>query len=75
MDAAVARLQRWRDGFARATGPSAADLVIQLRAALRGGIDTQVAIDAVDDWVADKGDEAAAPGQAATAVDALLGIV
>jgi L-cysteine:1D-myo-inositol 2-amino-2-deoxy-alpha-D-glucopyranoside ligase len=74
-DAAVARLERWREGFTRPAGPAAGDLVIGLRAALRGGLDTQVALDAVDDWAAADGDDAAAPGEAATAVDALLGIV
>jgi L-cysteine:1D-myo-inositol 2-amino-2-deoxy-alpha-D-glucopyranoside ligase len=74
-DVAVARLQRWRAGFARPAGPDARDLVVRLRAALRAGLDTQVALDAVDDWVAEDGADAAAPGQAATAVDALLGIV
>jgi L-cysteine:1D-myo-inositol 2-amino-2-deoxy-alpha-D-glucopyranoside ligase len=74
-DAAVARLERWRQSFTRPAGPAAGDLVIGLRGALRGGLDTQVALDAVDDWAAADGDDATAPGEAATAVDALLGIV
>jgi L-cysteine:1D-myo-inositol 2-amino-2-deoxy-alpha-D-glucopyranoside ligase len=75
IEAAVAQLDRWRAGFARASGPPAAPLFAALRAALRGGLDTPAALRAVDDWAAGSGNDAEAPHQGATAVDALLGIV
>jgi L-cysteine:1D-myo-inositol 2-amino-2-deoxy-alpha-D-glucopyranoside ligase len=72
---AMERLGRWRVGFGRDTGPTAVALIAQLRAALRAGLGTPRALDAVDEWVAADGDDAAGPASAAAAVDALLGIV
>jgi L-cysteine:1D-myo-inositol 2-amino-2-deoxy-alpha-D-glucopyranoside ligase len=75
IEPARARLDRWRAAFARPAGPAASDLVAALRHALRGGLDTPAALDAVDAWAAADGDDPAAPAAAATAVDALLGII
>jgi L-cysteine:1D-myo-inositol 2-amino-2-deoxy-alpha-D-glucopyranoside ligase len=75
IDTAAQRLRRWRDALGRSSGPAADGLVFSLRAALRHGLDTPAALEAVDVWAATDGDEAAAPTQVATAVDALLGIV
>jgi L-cysteine:1D-myo-inositol 2-amino-2-deoxy-alpha-D-glucopyranoside ligase len=78
INAAVARLDRWRAAFARPAGPPAAPLIDALRHALRNGLDTPAALDAVDTWAGTDGADgadAAAPKTAATAVDALLGIV
>jgi L-cysteine:1D-myo-inositol 2-amino-2-deoxy-alpha-D-glucopyranoside ligase len=74
IDDAIARLQRWRAGFGRPAGPMAVALVAQLRAALRGGLDTVAALAAVDTWVNAEGDDADGPKSAMTSVDALLGI-
>jgi L-cysteine:1D-myo-inositol 2-amino-2-deoxy-alpha-D-glucopyranoside ligase len=75
IDGAVARLSRWRAAFARPSAPSAAPLIASLRHSLRLGLDTPAALDAVDSWAAATGDDAAAPSEAAIAIDALLGIV
>jgi L-cysteine:1D-myo-inositol 2-amino-2-deoxy-alpha-D-glucopyranoside ligase len=75
IDDAVARLGRWRAAFSRTAGSSAEPLVAALRHALRNGLNTPAALDAVDAWVAGEGDDGHAPGAAAIAVDALLGIV
>jgi L-cysteine:1D-myo-inositol 2-amino-2-deoxy-alpha-D-glucopyranoside ligase len=75
IDAAVARLGRWRAGFARPSAAPADALVAALRHALRNGLNTPAALDAVDAWVAREGDDVPAPAAAATAVDALLGII
>jgi L-cysteine:1D-myo-inositol 2-amino-2-deoxy-alpha-D-glucopyranoside ligase len=69
------RLDRWRAAFARRTGAPASELVAQLRRTLRGGLDTAAALTAVDAWAAADGDDPRAPAAAATAVDALLGVV
>jgi L-cysteine:1D-myo-inositol 2-amino-2-deoxy-alpha-D-glucopyranoside ligase len=75
IDAAIERLGRWRDGFARPSGLPADGLVAALRGALRNGLDTPAALNAVDAWVVADGDDVQAAKTAATAVDALLGIV
>jgi L-cysteine:1D-myo-inositol 2-amino-2-deoxy-alpha-D-glucopyranoside ligase len=72
---AVERLARWRAAFSRDRGPTTVALVAQLRASLRNGLDTAAAIAAVDEWVSADGDDVQGPANAATAVDALLGIV
>jgi L-cysteine:1D-myo-inositol 2-amino-2-deoxy-alpha-D-glucopyranoside ligase len=74
IDAAIARLERWRAAFARPSAGSAVPLIAALRHALRSGLDTPAALDAVDRWAGTEGADAAAPRTAATAVDALLGV-
>jgi L-cysteine:1D-myo-inositol 2-amino-2-deoxy-alpha-D-glucopyranoside ligase len=75
IDAASARLGKWREAFARPTGPPADALIAAIRAALRSGLDTPAALDAVDAWAAGQGDDVQGPQAALTAVDALLGII
>jgi len=75
MALATRRLQRWRDGMARATAAPAQPVVDALRAELSDGLRTPAALDVVDRWVDDDGDDATAPAQVAAAVDALLGVV
>jgi L-cysteine:1D-myo-inositol 2-amino-2-deoxy-alpha-D-glucopyranoside ligase len=75
IDASVSQLDRWRAGFARPSGPPAEPLIASLRATLRAGLNTPAALHAVDDWAAGAGADTEAPHDAATAVDALLGIV
>ena len=75
LDPAVERLARWRAAFTRETGPTTVPLLARLRDALRNGLDAPAAMNAVDDWAANEGDDPAAPGEAAAAVDALLGVV
>jgi L-cysteine:1D-myo-inositol 2-amino-2-deoxy-alpha-D-glucopyranoside ligase len=72
---AVDRLARWRDAFTRSAATPAGPVVDALRAALSDGLRTPDALDVVDRWVGSDGDDAAAPGRMAAAVDALLGIV
>jgi L-cysteine:1D-myo-inositol 2-amino-2-deoxy-alpha-D-glucopyranoside ligase len=75
IDTAARRLARWREGFARSTGPAVDGLIASLRDALRHGLDTAAALESVDAWAAADGDDTRAPGDAAAAVDALLGII
>jgi L-cysteine:1D-myo-inositol 2-amino-2-deoxy-alpha-D-glucopyranoside ligase len=75
IDAAIERLAHWRKAFARPSGPPADVLVAALRTALRHGLDTPAALDAVDTWAGAEGDDVAGPTRAAIAVDALLGVI
>jgi L-cysteine:1D-myo-inositol 2-amino-2-deoxy-alpha-D-glucopyranoside ligase len=75
LDLATARLGRWRAAFAREAGPPAAALVEPVRAALRDGLRAPDALRAVDAWCGASGTDGRAPRAAATAVDALLGVV
>ncbi|MET0316381.1 MAG: cysteine--1-D-myo-inosityl 2-amino-2-deoxy-alpha-D-glucopyranoside ligase [Rhodococcus fascians] len=72
------RLARWRSAAALSSGPAAEDTVARLRQHLADDLDTPKAIDAVDGWatqaLAHGGTDSDAPGAAADAVDALLGI-
>jgi L-cysteine:1D-myo-inositol 2-amino-2-deoxy-alpha-D-glucopyranoside ligase len=74
IDTAVERLDRWRAAFARATAGAAGGVVEGLRVALRDGLRTPDALTVIDDWATSEGDDAAAPGPVAAAVDALLGV-
>jgi L-cysteine:1D-myo-inositol 2-amino-2-deoxy-alpha-D-glucopyranoside ligase len=74
LPAAVERLQRWRAGFSRPSGPPAAELIAGIRAVLRDGLRSHDALPLVDSWVGAAGDDPDAPAQAAVAVDALLGV-
>jgi L-cysteine:1D-myo-inositol 2-amino-2-deoxy-alpha-D-glucopyranoside ligase len=68
------RLETWREAVRRPAGPSGADLVEALRAALTNDLDTVSALRAVDAWAASDGDDPQAPALVRDAVDALLGI-
>jgi L-cysteine:1D-myo-inositol 2-amino-2-deoxy-alpha-D-glucopyranoside ligase len=72
---AIERLSRWRAAFSRPSGPTTVALIARLRDALRTGLDSAGAMDAVDDWAAAEGSDESAPAQAARAVDALLGVI
>jgi L-cysteine:1D-myo-inositol 2-amino-2-deoxy-alpha-D-glucopyranoside ligase len=76
---AQARLARWGEATALATGPDATDLVARLRTHLADDLDTPAALAAVDDWAAQAlaggGSDAEAPALVVTALDALLGVV
>jgi L-cysteine:1D-myo-inositol 2-amino-2-deoxy-alpha-D-glucopyranoside ligase len=71
---ATERLARWRAGFARASAAPTERLIAGLRAVLRDGLRSHRALPLVDDWVGVDGSDPAAPGEAAAAVDALLGV-
>jgi L-cysteine:1D-myo-inositol 2-amino-2-deoxy-alpha-D-glucopyranoside ligase len=71
---AVQRLAAWTGATARATAPDAGPLVRALREALADDLDTPAALEAVDRWSREDGDDATAPALAASAVDALLGV-
>jgi L-cysteine:1D-myo-inositol 2-amino-2-deoxy-alpha-D-glucopyranoside ligase len=72
---AVARLERWRRAFTRDEAPASSPLVAVLRRHLRHGQDTPAALDAVDEWAGREGTDTGSARAAATAVDALLGVV
>src|SRR5271166_6157008 len=78
LDAATARLHRWRTGTALHAAPDAVDVIARLRRYLADDLDTPNALAAVDGWVTDAleygGHDADAPKAVATAVDALLGV-
>ncbi|MEX2291997.1 MAG: cysteine--1-D-myo-inosityl 2-amino-2-deoxy-alpha-D-glucopyranoside ligase [Mycobacteriales bacterium] len=74
LTAGAARLASWRDGVNRRTGPSGAELVGGLRAALAADLDTTTALALVDAWCAGAGDDPGAPALVRDAVDALLGV-
>ncbi|CAN5524937.1 cysteine--1-D-myo-inosityl 2-amino-2-deoxy-alpha-D-glucopyranoside ligase [soil metagenome] len=78
LEAAQARLARWREATALPAGPDAADVVARLRTYLADDLDTPKALAAVDGWATDAlqygGNDAQAPTLVASAVDALLGV-
>lgn len=78
LDAATARLQRWRAATTLPAGPAADDVVARLRRYLADDLDTAKALAALDGWATDAceygGHDTAAPRLVATAIDALLGV-
>jgi L-cysteine:1D-myo-inositol 2-amino-2-deoxy-alpha-D-glucopyranoside ligase len=78
MLAAEDRLARWRDAVSRDCGPAAEETLQSMRNALANDLDAPAAVAAVDRWVERQltmgGDDSAATGLIARAVDALLGI-
>ncbi len=78
LDAATARLHRWRTATALPAGPDATDTVARLRRYLADDLDTPKALAALDGWSTDAleygGHDTTAPLAVAAAVDALLGV-
>jgi L-cysteine:1D-myo-inositol 2-amino-2-deoxy-alpha-D-glucopyranoside ligase len=85
LEQAEARLARWREAVSRPDAPSADALLAALRERLADDLDAPGALKAVDQWAeaalavadtsaADYVADPAAPGLAARALDALLGI-
>ena len=75
---AVQRLARWRSGICRPDGPSARDVLAEVREALADDLDAPRALRAVDRWVGQQqavgGEDTGAPGVLSRALDALLGV-
>ena len=74
VEAAGARLARWRAAFAAPAGPSADDLIERLRERISDDLDAPGAVRAVDAWVERTGSAVGAPAAVRDAVDALLGV-
>lgn len=78
LDEAVERLARWRAAVSRPDGPSAEQLLAEVRAALADDLDAPTALAAVDRWAeqqaATGGADTGAPGLVSRTVDALLGV-
>ncbi|WP_035851211.1 cysteine--1-D-myo-inosityl 2-amino-2-deoxy-alpha-D-glucopyranoside ligase [Kitasatospora azatica] len=78
LDEAVERLARWRAAVSRPDGPSAEQLLAEVRAALAEDLDAPAALAAVDRWAeqqaATGGEDIGAPGLVSRTVDALLGV-
>ena len=78
LDAATARLHRWREALSVNEGADAVATLAGVRAAVADDLDTAAALAAVDDWaertLAGQWDDATAPGLVARTVDAVLGI-
>jgi L-cysteine:1D-myo-inositol 2-amino-2-deoxy-alpha-D-glucopyranoside ligase len=75
---ARARLQLWTDAVAAASGPSADQLLIEVRASIANDLDTPSALLAIDRWATEQRDRGGADSTAPTLVrdlvDALLGV-
>ncbi len=78
LEAAVTRLDHWREAVACPAGAPARQAVGQLRAHLANDLDTAGALATLDAWATEtltgQGHDVDAPAMLATAVDALLGI-
>jgi L-cysteine:1D-myo-inositol 2-amino-2-deoxy-alpha-D-glucopyranoside ligase len=78
LKAAEQRLARWRSATSAAAGPSGANLLSGVRAALTDDLDTPRALALVDEWadatLAGIGEDAGAPALMAATVDGLLGV-
>ncbi len=74
LERAVARLDRWGQAARRSTAQPAEPVIGAIRAALAADLDAPRALQAVDDWAAADGGDAAAPALVADAVAALLGV-
>ena len=71
--AAEQRLTAWRSAVARASTPSADELIARLRAALAEDLDAPAALAAIDSWAAEEGKDDGG-SEVAEAVEALLGV-
>ncbi|MCW2899796.1 MAG: cysteine/1-D-myo-inosityl 2-amino-2-deoxy-alpha-D-glucopyranoside ligase [Streptosporangiaceae bacterium] len=78
LEAANARLTRWREAVGLAAGPAAAQLLAGVRRQLAWDLDAPAALAAVDQWaeraVAGDAADVHAPGHVRSVVDALLGV-
>lgn len=78
LDTAVERLGRWRAAVSRPDGPSADDLLADIRRCLADDLDAPGALTAVDRWAEQQrlrgGTDTAAPGLVSRALDTLLGV-
>ncbi|MGK5555102.1 cysteine--1-D-myo-inosityl 2-amino-2-deoxy-alpha-D-glucopyranoside ligase [Actinomadura kijaniata] len=78
LEAANARLERWRAAVGAASGPAADAVAGQVRDALAEDLDAPAALAAVDRWaeraLAGEGGDTEAPGRVRALVDALLGV-
>lgn len=78
LEAAQARLARWREALSVNEGADPASTISAVRAAVADDLDTRAALAAVDSWadatLAGQWDDAAAPGVLARTIDAILGI-
>lgn len=74
LDAAAARLDRWRAAAARSTGVNASRTVAAVRAALRNDLDAPAALEAIDAWAEADGSDPTAAATVRDLVDALLGV-
>jgi L-cysteine:1D-myo-inositol 2-amino-2-deoxy-alpha-D-glucopyranoside ligase len=78
LDAAAARLARWRAAVSRADGPPAEAVLAGVRRHLADDLDAPSAMRVVDAWVGEQersgGSDEAGPGLVSRAVDALLGV-
>jgi L-cysteine:1D-myo-inositol 2-amino-2-deoxy-alpha-D-glucopyranoside ligase len=81
LDAAEARLARWRAAVSAAAGPDATNTLAAVRAALADDLDAPAAIAAIDTWVAAQQDSASGsaplagpPDLIRRTADALLGV-
>jgi L-cysteine:1D-myo-inositol 2-amino-2-deoxy-alpha-D-glucopyranoside ligase len=79
LKAGMQRLSRWREAVAAPSGPSGADLLTGVRAALADDLDTPRALLLIDTWadatLAGEGSDTGAPKLVAATVDALLGVL
>jgi L-cysteine:1D-myo-inositol 2-amino-2-deoxy-alpha-D-glucopyranoside ligase len=78
LEAANARLHRWRTATTLPAGPDATDVLTRVRSYLADDLDTPKALAALDGWTTDAleygGHDSDAPQLVARAADSLLGV-
>ncbi|MEO5876247.1 MAG: cysteine--1-D-myo-inosityl 2-amino-2-deoxy-alpha-D-glucopyranoside ligase [Streptosporangiaceae bacterium] len=74
LDGAVARLDRWRAAVARPSAAPAGPLLEEIRRQLANDLDAPSALNALDRWAEQDGEDTHAPAQARAVADALLGV-
>lgn len=78
LDAAIARLDRWRTAAARSAGPDGGKVLAGVRDALADDLDAPAALGVIDTWaeaaLAEPGSDADAPGLVRDVARTLLGV-
>jgi L-cysteine:1D-myo-inositol 2-amino-2-deoxy-alpha-D-glucopyranoside ligase len=78
LQAADARVVRWREALSVNTGPDGQDTIDRIRRALADDLDSPAALRAIDSWagraLSEGGDQPDGPGLVSRAMDALLGL-
>ncbi len=71
----ASRLATWRTAVDRTAGPDGTALLAAVRAALADDLDSPAALQAVDAWCGQEGEDPEAPALVRQVVDALLGVL
>ena len=74
LSAAADRLNAWRSGVSRPSGPDGGALLLAVRNHLAHDLDAPAALREIDAWASSDGDDVEAPGLVRALADALLGV-